>query len=158
MAEGDLVVLLGGNLGDPVQELERAEEALISKVGPIRSRSRDHWTEPWGFHAETLFLNRALLIRSQQDPLALMRVCLAIEAEMGRVRPVMGSPASRIIDIDILLIAGVGLKTEELTVPHPRLHERAFALAPLADIWPQWRHPTLGRTALELLNDLAACS
>lgn len=155
MVEQELVLLLGGDLGDPFSFLARAEEALEQRVGPIVSRSRDHWTEPWGFQAGTLFLNRALRMRSRLPPHAVLRECLDIEKALGRVRSVHAGPTSRTIDIDVLLVDAVMLSTPHLTLPHPRLHERSFALAPLADIWPQWLHPERGCTALDLLNALS---
>lgn len=81
---------------------------------------------------------------------------MTIERSMGRERPTHGGPAPRNIDIDILTIGETIIDTPGLVVPHPRLHLRRFALGPLADLAPLWPHPILGRTALQLLNDLPA--
>ncbi|MEO8590116.1 MAG: 2-amino-4-hydroxy-6-hydroxymethyldihydropteridine diphosphokinase [Flavobacteriales bacterium] len=152
--ENDVLFLLGGNLGDPPTTLTAAENLLSKRAGQPISRSRDHWTEPWGFTDPHLFLNRALLVRTKLDPASLLAVALGIEHELGRERTNSGGYASRTIDIDILLFGDLVLSSPTLTLPHPRMHERWFALAPSADIVPSWQHPLLGRTILELLNDL----
>lgn len=150
----EVLLLLGGNLGDPKTTFERAEELIALRAGPILARSRDHLTEPWGFSDERLFLNRALLVETSLDPAQLMKELLAVEQALGRKREPGPRYASRTIDIDILLIGDRVIDLPELKVPHPRLHERAFALAPAADLVPLAIHPLLKRTVLDLLNDL----
>lgn len=133
-----------------------AEEAIGQQVGTVLARSRDHWTTPWGFASDRLFLNRALLVSTDLPGAELMERCLAIEKALGRVREPNGAIASRFIDIDVLLIGTTVSDTPELILPHPRLHLRRFALAPLCDVLPAWEHPLLQRTALQLLNALPA--
>ena len=152
MSEREVVLLLGGDLGDPEQQCDLAEAAINERIAPVVARSRDHWTEPWGFTSDTPFPNRALLLRSALGPERLMATCLAIEAVLGRTRSADGGPGSRTIDIDILLVGSEVVGTEALWVPHPRLHLRRFALAPLCDLLPGWEHPVLHRTALQLLD------
>lgn len=152
MPEREVVLLLGADLGDPVVQCDQAERAIAERIAPVIARSRDHWTRPWGFSANTLFLNRALLLRTGMDPRSMLATCLAIEAELGRVRSTKPGPASRTIDIDILLMGPDIMATDALHIPHPRLHLRRFALAPLCDLWPGWEHPVLHRTALQLLD------
>ncbi len=154
MDERDALLLLGGNLGDPCATLTRAAELIGERTGMLVAQSRDHWTEPWGFEAEQLFLNRALIARTSLSPSDLLTALLKIEHELGRRRSGESGYTSRTIDIDILLLQDVTLSTTLLTLPHPRMHQRWFALAPSADVAPGWRHPLLGRTILELLNDL----
>lgn len=154
MPVSGIVLLLGGDQGDPVEQLALAEAAIGARVGAVVALSRDHWTAAWGFTSDALFLNRALLVRTELEPIQVMEACLAIERSMGRVRSESQGMASRPIDIDILTVGDQVLLSEALTVPHPRLHLRRFALAPLCDIFPLWRHPILDRTALELLNAL----
>ena len=148
------LLLLGGDLDDPPAYLDRATELLDRALGHHPCSSRDHWTVPWGFHDHRLFLNRALLVRTRCAPQDLMLLALDIERELGRQRPAAGGYAPRTIDIDILLMEDLMVRSERLTLPHPRMHERAFALAPAADLCPEWVHPGLGRTVLDLLNDL----
>lgn len=150
----ETLLLLGGNIGDVRGTFARAEALIAGRCGTILARSRDHWTEPWGFTDDRLFLNRALLAETLLGPAALMDALLAIEAELGRQRTTAGRYSARTIDIDILLIGGRVVELPALVVPHPRLHERAFALGPAADIAPGWRHPRLGRTVLQLLRGL----
>lgn len=154
MSGSNVLLLLGGNMGEPEHALERAERAIAERIGSVQARSRDHWTSPWGFTDDRLFLNRALAVRTKLDPARVMSACLAIEKEQGRVRPADGTMVSRVIDIDILAIEELVIDTSDLIVPHPRMQERRFALAPMADLWPLWRHPRLGRTVLELLDNL----
>lgn len=149
----EALLLLGGNIGPVQAAFARAEALIEARAGRIAARSRDHWTEPWGFRDERLFLNRALIVASALDPPALMEALLGIEAELGRTRA--GERyAARSIDIDILLLGSLIIDTPTLAIPHPRFHERAFALAPAADIAPEWVHPRLGKTVLELLLGL----
>lgn len=154
MTDRGALLLLGADLGDPVRQCAEAEVAIGRTIGRIVARSRDHWTRPWGFQADTLFLNRALLLEAVVDPPALMRDCLGIERKMGRTRSAGSGPGSRTIDIDILLVGDLVMLSEGLVLPHPRLHLRRFALDPLCDLMPSWIHPVLGRTALDLLNAL----
>ncbi len=152
MIEKEVLLLLGGNEGDPLSLFEAVERSIGTSNGSILARSRDHWTEPWGFEDDRLFLDRALLIRTALSPDALMRNCLEIERQFGRTRKAGSTYGPRPIDIDILLIGEEMMRTELLEVPHPRMHERAFALAPAADIVPLWVHPIQKHTILHLLN------
>ncbi|HRD54533.1 MAG TPA: 2-amino-4-hydroxy-6-hydroxymethyldihydropteridine diphosphokinase [Flavobacteriales bacterium] len=150
----EALLLLGGNIGDPKRIMHQAEALIEERAGRMLSRSREHWTEPWGFSDPRLFLNRAVIIDTELAPERLMEALLGIEAELGRKRENTGGYSPRLIDIDILLIGNQLIDAPGLQVPHPRLHERAFALAPAADVAPLWVHPKLNRTVIELLNDL----
>ena len=154
----EALLLLGGNLGDVKRAFSVAESMKWDRTEPPKSRilarSRDHWTEPWGFSDERLFLNRALLVSTTLEPLELLSELLTIERALGRNRCDEERYASRTIDIDILLIGDQVIDLPGLVVPHPRMHERAFALEPAADIVPEWVHPVLGRCVMEMLSDL----
>ncbi len=154
MPEKEVALLLGADLGDPRAQLDAAGSAIKARIGKVIAHSRDHWTKPWGFEADTLFLNRALLVRTALDPFAVLHACLRIEQDLGRVRHPSAVPTSRTIDIDLLAIGDRVLETSQLTLPHPRLHLRRFALAPLCDVAPAWNHPILQHSSLELLNAL----
>jgi 2-amino-4-hydroxy-6-hydroxymethyldihydropteridine diphosphokinase len=126
---------LGSDLGDRLGHLARALERLDADalVG-IEAVSPVYATEPVGLVEAPEFLNAVVRIRTERDPEALLDLCLAIEAGLGRVRA--GRPAPRTIDIDLLLYGDVRLDSERLRLPHPRMTERAFVVVPLRDIAP----------------------
>jgi 2-amino-4-hydroxy-6-hydroxymethyldihydropteridine diphosphokinase len=147
---------LGSNLGDRLATLRAAAEALAAR-GKLRGRSRVYASSGMGGPPQPAFLNAAVLVESDLEPLAMLEVCHAVERENGRVREqesVRWGP--RTLDVDILLIGGRGEKLVRLPgliVPHPRLHERAFALAPLLDLDPRLLHPSSKRPLGELLAE-----
>lgn len=147
----EYVLLLGADRGDVAGTFMEATRQ-IGMLGNLRAESRNHWTEPWGMEDTALFLNRALLVESGLGPQAMMQALLKIEERLGRVRGPGHGPQPRTIDIDILFIGEQVINEPGLVVPHPRVHERAFALGPAADLVPGLVHPVLGRTVLELLN------
>ena len=152
----EFTLLLGADRGNPMDTFAEATALIQARVGPVRCSSRDHWTEPWGFRGDHLFLNRALLVESDLEPGEVMLRLLQIERELGRERPAKGGYAPRTIDIDVLFVGDRTIQEPGLTVPHPRVHERAFALAPAADIVPGLVHPTLNTTVLALLDRVQA--
>jgi len=111
-------------------------------------------TDPVGPGGQGRYLNAAVEIETSLEPRRLLRALQGIEAELGRDRRREQRGGSRTCDLDILLMGEVVLDTPELTIPHPRLAERWFALQPLAQIAPQARHPVLKKTAGELLAEL----
>lgn len=127
---------LGSNMGDKCQNLKAARQ-LLEETGTIRvvKASSFYLTEPWGKTDQDWFVNQVLAIETRLEPLQLLDTVLAIEEKMGRVRQERWGP--RIIDIDILLIDDRVITSESLTVPHPRLRERAFVLVPLLEIEPE---------------------
>jgi 2-amino-4-hydroxy-6-hydroxymethyldihydropteridine diphosphokinase len=127
---------LGGNLGDAREAMRQALVSLAETPGVTLLRTSSVYrTAPWGPVAQPPFLNMAALIRTTLTPHALLDRCLAVEAEHGRVRRERFGP--RTLDIDILCYGDLVLEDERLTLPHPRLEERAFALVPLAEIAPR---------------------
>jgi len=151
-------LLTGSNLGNREALLEQAKEHIVKCIGEIVAVSAIYETEPWGFNADTTFLNQALLIETTLSPIALLKQCLDTEEALGRVRACGAERySSRNIDIDILFYEDVVCETPELTLPHPRLHLRKFALEPLAEVAPEWRHPVLGLFADEMMGMKKSC-
>lgn len=127
-------LLLGSNLGDRALWLQKAVERL-GRTGVVTNASAVEETEPWGFdHPVPAFLNQVVCVETALEPEELLQQCLNIEAELGRERPQSGGYASRNIDIDILLYDSITWNSPTLTLPHPRLKERPFALDLLAQV------------------------
>lgn len=143
-------VSLGSNLGDAHAHLAFAREALAALPGVrLHSVSPLYRTEPQGLHGQPFFLNQVASLRTLCDPLPLLEALLDIEKARGRVRGVRFGP--RVLDLDLLLFGNVCMDNERLTLPHPRMLERAFVLAPLADLAPDFFLPQ-GMTVREALE------
>lgn len=144
----DVVVGLGSNLGDRRRTLDVAVER-VGSLHATRVIATSGWAEtaPVGDVEQGPFLNGAARLHTALAPRALMDALLRIEASMGRVRRARWGP--RTLDLDVLWIDGVVVTEAELTVPHPRLLEREFALAPLLEVAPDARDPRSGRRYLE---------
>lgn len=138
-----VVIGIGGNLGDRWANVERAIERLAQLPGLVSLR-RSRWfeTDPVGGPEQPLFLNGAVLLELERDVevVALVEQLLTIERELGRVRGAERN-GPRVIDLDILWTDGAPSTEPRALVPHPRLTERAFALAPLVDLCPDARDP-----------------
>ncbi len=150
-------IALGSNLASPWGDREanlREAIARVAKLGEVRAVSSFHDTAPVGFTEQPNFLNAAMLLDTELEPVELMRALLAIERAMGRDRASVPAKGPRMIDLDLLLMDDVVLQTDELTLPHPAMAERRFVLEPLAEIAPAMINPGSGRTAAELLARL----
>jgi len=150
-------VALGSNLDDPRAQVERGFAALASLPHTtLRARSRLYRTPPWGMVEQPDFINAAARLETTLAPRELLDALLAIETHAGRARGARNGP--RILDLDLLLYGDRMIDQPDLVIPHPRLHERAFVLLPLADIALDLEVPGQGRVA-ELLEhvDTAGC-
>ena len=135
----EAVLSLGSNLGDREFYLKSAVEALKEIPGiELISFSNVYETEPFGVNdAQGKYLNCCVLIKTNLSPFALLGVCLGIETKLGRQRPYKFAP--RTIDIDIIFYENEIINDKNLTLPHPRMKERAFVLVPMMDIFPEGR-------------------
>ena len=162
-----VALLLGSNLNDRYTTMEQAAWMIESWVGKTESASSYYESEPWNFNSDNLFLNRALVVDTQLAPLELLDELQTVEKELGRVEKghfkveKTGNCAEssrgykdRTIDIDIIFYDDMVFSSERLTIPHPQVQHRLFALNPLAEIIPSYVHPMLGVTVRELLEVL----
>ena len=143
---------MGGNTGDVAAALAAAVAALRERFGPLASSGV--WRTKAIGPQQPLFLNAAALLDADVHPLRLLAFCLKLEAEAGRDRRHETGWGPRPLDLDILLVEGLVSESPALIVPHPRLHERRFALLPACELAGGWAHPRLHRTLAELLADL----
>lgn len=151
-------VALGSNLGNPQQQLLDAMDAL-AKLPDTQLLQRSHLyrTPPWGVLEQPSFVNAAVQLDTMLSPHALLDALLAIEQRAGRVRAERNGP--RTLDLDLLHVDGVQLDDPRLTLPHPRMAERAFVLLPLHEVAPVLLLPGHGTVTERLAQlDLAGCA
>lgn len=146
----------GSNEGNRLDYCDRAITLLgLLPHSRLAATSALYETEPVIDGAEPgpgWFLNGVVLLETDITPQSLLKVCHEIERALGRNEDRRKGP--RTLDLDLLLYDEQVIREPELTVPHPRLHQRRFVLTPLADVVPGWRHPVLHRTVAELLQEL----
>ena len=147
--EVEVLLGLGANVGDSLAQLTLANERL-ARTGSIVAVSSVYRSAPVGYRDQPDFYNVVLTGRTQLSPKELLTGIHEIEHALGRTRPFPNAP--RTIDIDILAYGDLVVDAPELTLPHPRMHRRAFVLVPLAEIAPEWIHPVYHQTATELLE------
>ena len=149
---------IGTNIGDRMANVDHAVALIERSFGCAVRRSSPFYSAPWGFVSPNRFVNVGLLLPTAETPENTLRMLHAVEESMGSAshRNADGSYADRIIDIDIIAIDDLVISSESRVVPHPRMTERDFVLAPMAEIAPRWRHPLTGLTAAEMLAALAA--
>ena len=145
-------ILFGSNMGDKDAIFAQACLLINNRCGQVVQVSAAYESEPWGFEADEWFLNRVIVVDTELAPDDLMQHLLDIERELGRIRhPEAKGYTSRTADLDLLYYGQRVVNTERLTVPHPRLHLRRFALVPMCEVAPDWEHPVLEMTQEELL-------
>ncbi|UKJ06381.1 2-amino-4-hydroxy-6-hydroxymethyldihydropteridine diphosphokinase [Solitalea lacus] len=146
----DLYILLGGNLGNRKENLEKAIKLINERVGGIEKCSSLFQTAAWGKTDQPDFLNQAIKVNPKKsDVSVILSDLLLIEQELGRKR--IEHWGARVIDIDILLFGNEIVNTQRLTIPHPQLPNRRFALIPLNEIASDVIHPVFHKTIANLL-------
>jgi 2-amino-4-hydroxy-6-hydroxymethyldihydropteridine diphosphokinase len=150
-------IALGSNLGDRAGHIRSALDAIAATPGiRLLAASRMVETDPVGPVPQGRYLNAAAVVSTSLPCRALLDRLLEIERAMGRDRTAEQRWGPRTLDLDLLLFGDQIIREPGLVVPHPRLHERAFVLIPLAEVSPEFIVPTLGRTVRALLDDLPA--
>lgn len=147
----EIYIALGTNLGKRESNLRAAIEALPPKVRVV-ALSPIYETAPWRVADQPDFLNQVIRAETELSPQDLLDYLKQIEMDMGRKPTYRYGP--RLIDLDILFYDDCVMETPGLSIPHPRLHKRAFVLVPLMDLNPQLQHPITGQSVKELLEDV----
>lgn len=150
---------LGSNLGDRVGFVQQATSLLSGDENiKLVSTSSFYETEPWHFKTNNWFVNAVIIISTSYTPVDLFRVCQRVETQLGRKRENENEYSDRTIDIDILFYDNEIIDKHEagieLTIPHPRVHERAFILVPLLEIAPAYVHPVLNKNISDIYDDI----
>jgi 2-amino-4-hydroxy-6-hydroxymethyldihydropteridine diphosphokinase len=143
-------LLTGGNIGDRAANLAKAAALIGLQAGKVVVKSSVYETLAWGITEQPAFLNQVLCIETGLSASSLLDTVLSIEQQLGRQRLMKYGP--RIIDIDILLFNNAVINQPDLSIPHPFLHQRRFALTPLAEIAHEYKHPALNLTIADLLS------
>ena len=155
--EGDVLVVrgiyigLGSNLGNRLENLNKAIEALPPRIQQV-AVSPVYETDPWGFVDQPAFLNQVIEVETGLLPSDLLAFLKQVEQRLGRQTTFRNGP--RLIDLDILVYGDWILDQDGLVIPHPRMHERAFVLKPLADLAADLSHPVYGTTIQDLLGNV----
>lgn len=152
-------ISIGSNTGDKPLNCRKAFELLSGNPAiAVVKKSSFYETQAWGYKDQPSFVNAAAEIATSLTPDELLAHLKSVESAMGRTETFRWGP--RVIDLDIIFYDGLVMDTAALTIPHPEAHERAFVLIPLAEIAPEFVHPVLKKTILELaacLKDAGGC-
>ncbi len=146
---------LGSNIENRVSFIQQATKLLVEDghANIIRS-SAIYETEPWGNKDQSWFLNAIIEVKTKLTPKELLEHCLNVEAKLGRKRDENNRWGERNIDIDIILYNDNVIEEENLCIPHKYFHERAFVLVPLLELIPDFVHPVLNKTLIDLYEEI----
>lgn len=157
-----VVLLTGSNAPHSDDILLRTAELLAERIGVVERASRLYLSEAWGFQAERMFSNQALVLQTTLSPFEVLDEALNVEQEVGRNRKQEQREkditrqlyASRVVDVDVMFYDDEVIRHPRLTVPHPLLHLREFALQPLCEVMGDYRHPVLGQELKDIYEEL----
>ncbi|MDP4278431.1 MAG: 2-amino-4-hydroxy-6-hydroxymethyldihydropteridine diphosphokinase [Bacteroidota bacterium] len=147
---------LGSNLGDRKTYLTKAIELIEQEIGPVTARSAFYETKPWGYESDHLFLNACIAAETALSPSDCLLHLKEGERRLGRLKIADSRYSDRVIDMDILFYDNLILNEPGLVIPHPLMHHRSFVLKPLVEIAPEFIHPVLKKSMLELLESLSS--
>jgi 2-amino-4-hydroxy-6-hydroxymethyldihydropteridine diphosphokinase len=145
-------IAFGSNIGDRYQAIEDAMGEIEARGMRIVKKSEIIETEPYGYTDQPPFINGALEVETTLSCREVLKALLSIESDLGRVREFKWGP--RIIDLDIIFFNNEIYNEEDLMVPHPDMQNRGFVLKPISDICPDYIHPILKKSVIELLKEL----
>ena len=145
-------ILLGGNKGERLLNIEKAGELIQKFAGPISNKSKIYVTAAWGNENQPDFFNQVVCISTKLSAIELLNCLLSIENQLGRIRGIE-KWQERTIDIDILFFNNEIINLPNLTIPHPFLQERKFTLIPFSEIAPDFIHPIFQKTISTLNID-----
>lgn len=145
-------LILGGNKGNTLENIEQAVQLIAEKAGVIKSKSDVFVTAAWGNTNQPDFLNQVLCLQTPLSAIDLLNITISIEQQLGRVRD-QQKWAERTMDIDILFYNDDIINTSDLTIPHPLLQERKFVLVPMAQLAPMLVHPIIKKNIETLLSE-----
>ena len=148
-----VVLSLGGNVGNVKDTFINAINSLEKKVGKLMISSSLYTTKAWGVENQPDFINQIIIFKTNNTPQEVLKECLQIEIDLGRVRLEGEKWQKRRIDIDILFYGSEIINSKDLILPHPNLHQRNFVLYPLAELIPDFIHPILMESIHELKNN-----
>jgi len=144
-------LLLGGNKGDVITALRKACVSIEKQIGTVLLQSSFYESEAWGFNSDN-FINQVMCVDTNLSPKQLLQQIHQIESNAGRVRTKNKEYEARTLDIDILFYDDSIIETNDLNIPHPRMHERRFTLLPLNEIAPDFIHPVFRLSINQLLQ------
>ncbi len=150
------VLLLGSNMGDRAFYLSVALKKLAQNDIRTLKQSPVYESPAEGYDSANTYYNIAVVVETGLPPKTLLATCLTIENELDRTRSLTQRYTDRTIDIDIILFENEIVRTTELTIPHPRMHQRLFCLIPLCEIAPHWIIPTLNKTVEATLKSITS--
>lgn len=150
LSSSPLLLIAGSNVGNRRQMLRDAWAQVSAHLGQIIRQSAIYETAAWGKTDQPAFYNQAAAVMTRLPTMVCLDICQQIEARLGRERNEHWGP--RTMDIDLIGWGNQVIENERLSLPHPRMADRRFVLAPLAEIAPDWRHPILQKTAQMLLS------